>query len=82
MYEQQTAEALRSRRCILWLILVVGLNIREVKADTCLPTGGGADGQQPVAVLKGEQVCTYGQRPTNSGGEDEQALTNFAKHLR
>ncbi|KAF9697072.1 hypothetical protein EKO04_005147 [Ascochyta lentis] len=35
----------------------LGLNIREAKADTCLPTGGGTDGQQPIGVLKGEQVA-------------------------
>lgn len=44
---------------IEWLTRIVGINIREAKSDTCLPTGGGADGQQPVGVLKGEQVGKY-----------------------
>lgn len=34
----------------------LGLNIREAKKDTCLPVGGGPDGKQPVAILKGQQV--------------------------
>lgn len=43
----------------------LGLNIREAKNDTCLPVGGGLDGTQPVAILKGQQVGTYplGVRP-------------------
>jgi hypothetical protein len=56
----------------------VGLNIREVKTDTCLPTGGGADGQQPIGVLKGEQVGKYIQRPVNSGEDKKQALTGLS----
>ncbi|KAF2195933.1 cytochrome P450 [Zopfia rhizophila CBS 207.26] len=34
----------------------LGLNVREAKADTFLPIGGGANGKEPVAVLKGQQV--------------------------
>jgi len=37
----------------------LGINIREAKKDTCLPVGGGSDGKQPVAILKGQQVGTY-----------------------
>jgi hypothetical protein len=59
MYEQQPAQALRARSNLEWLTRVVGINIREAKVDTCLPIGGGADGRQPVGVLKGDQVCKY-----------------------
>lgn len=68
---------MRARSNLEWLTLVVGLNIREVKADTCLPTGGGADGQQPIGVLKGEQVGKYSRGPANGGEDKKQALTGL-----
>ena len=37
----------------------LGINVRVAKKDTCLPVGGGSDGTQPVAVLKGEQISTF-----------------------
>jgi len=37
----------------------LGINVRVAKKDTCLPVGGGPDGTQPVAVLKGEQISTF-----------------------
>jgi hypothetical protein len=37
----------------------LGLNMREAKRDTNLPVGGGPDGTQPVAILKGQQVGKY-----------------------
>lgn len=50
----------REFRCtfssLILLTFAVGLNVREALTDTFLPVGGGADGQQPVAVLKGDQV--------------------------
>ncbi|KAI9774067.1 MAG: hypothetical protein M1840_005160 [Geoglossum simile] len=35
----------------------LGLNIKEAKSDTSLPTGGGPSGKEPVSVLAGTQVC-------------------------
>ncbi|KAH8889464.1 cytochrome P450 [Thozetella sp. PMI_491] len=35
----------------------LGINVREARKDTCLPRGGGHDGTQPVAILKGERVA-------------------------
>ena len=37
----------------------LGINVREAKRDTSLPLGGGPDGTQPVAILKGQQVGAY-----------------------
>ena len=59
----------------------MGLNIREVKVDTCLPTGGGVDGQQPVSVVKGEQVGMYSQRPAKGIEYKELALTGLCSIL-
>ena len=36
----------------------LGLNIRQARHDLCLPFGGGANGELPVAVLEGQQVGT------------------------
>lgn len=33
----------------------VGFNMRTAKEDTSLPAGGGVNGDEPVAVLKGTQ---------------------------
>jgi cytochrome P450 len=42
----------------LRLYPVVPYNVREAFQDTTLPSGGGPDGTQPIAVLKGTQ-CVY-----------------------
>lgn len=40
----------------LRLYPIIPLNSRTALKDTVLPTGGGPDGKQPIAVMKGEQV--------------------------
>lgn len=40
----------------LRLFPLIPINGRMVRRDTTLPTGGGVDGQQPVALRRGEQV--------------------------
>ncbi|KAH8674572.1 cytochrome P450 [Tricladium varicosporioides] len=40
----------------LRLFPTVAMNARVALRDTILPTGGGSDGKQPIAVMKGETV--------------------------